>query len=53
MIDSMSIRKQLLYDQRLKQMIGYADLGDGPQEGDKEASEALVFMVTGKSVPFL
>lgn len=49
MIDAMNIRKQIIYDQRLKKLIGYTDLGSGPQEDDKEASEALVFMVTGIS----
>ena len=48
MIDGMSIRKQLVYDQRLRRMEGYVDLGAGPQEGEREASEALVFMVTGR-----
>lgn len=48
MIDAMSIRKQLIYDQRMKRMEGYVDLGYGPQDGEREASEALVFMVTGR-----
>ena len=50
MIDGMSIRKQLIYDQRLKRMEGYVDLGSGPQEDEGEASEALVFMVTGSCI---
>jgi hypothetical protein len=47
MIDGMSIRKQLIYDQRKQRMEGYVDLGSGPQDDEGEASEALVFMVTG------
>lgn len=46
-INGMSIRKQLVYDQVKKKMTGYVDLGDGPQEQEGEASEALVFMLTG------
>lgn len=46
-IDAMSIRKQLIYDQHTKATIGYTDLGNGPQVEDREASEALVFMITG------
>lgn len=47
MIDGMNIRKQLIYNQQLQRMEGYVDLGAGPQEDGREASEALVFMVTG------
>lgn len=47
MLDGMSIRKQLVYDQRKKRVVGYVDLGSGPEEDEGEASEALVFMVTG------
>lgn len=49
MLDGMSIRTQLVYDQRKQKMTGYVDLGYGPQEEDGEASEALVFMVTGQT----
>lgn len=47
MLDGMSIRTQVTYDHHKKKMVGYVDLGLGPQEDEGEASEALVFMVTG------
>lgn len=47
MIDGMSIRKQIIYDQHSKKMFGYVDLGNGPEVEEAQASEALVFMVTG------
>ena len=50
MIDSMNIRKQVVYDQHKKETVGYVDLGDGPQVNEGEASEALVFMVTGNYI---
>ena len=47
MLDAMSIRKMLVFDQRSQTMQGYCDLGSGPEEDGKEASEAMVFMLTG------
>lgn len=43
--DCMSIRKQLIYDQRTGKNVGYSDLGLGENIDDKEdlATEALVF----------
>lgn len=50
MIDAISIRKQLQYDPVKKTMVGYVDLGNGPDEDAQEASETLVFLVNGKSM---
>jgi len=44
-IDAMAIKKHLSYDAHGKKMIGYSDLGMGPE--DDVAKEALVFMVVG------
>ena len=44
--DSMSIRKQMLYDDRAGQYIGYVDIGDG-NEDVRLAGEALVLLASG------
>ena len=46
MIDAMSIRRQIIFDQVEQKLKGFVDLGDG-SESEDEASEALVFMVVG------
>lgn len=47
MLDAMSIRKQILWDERLGKMIGNTDYGNSMEvEGtDMVATEALVFML--------
>ena len=45
-LDAMSIRKQIEFDQHNKRFIGCVDLGSGPEE-DSNASEVLVFMLVG------
>lgn len=47
MLDAMSIRQMEIYDQKTKTMLGYCDLGHGPEEDGPLASEVLVFLVTG------
>ena len=47
-LDGMSIRKQILYCQRLAKYVGFTDYGNLVPEGaDTPASEALVFMLVG------
>ena len=43
----MSIMKNVKYDQCLQELIGFVDLGGGPDESLGEATEALVFMASG------
>ena len=49
MIDEIHIRKRLDWDAKKKSMIGFVDLGAGPNDDDtqKEATEALVIMAVG------
>ena len=47
MLDAMSIRKMQSYDHHSRTMLGFCDLGNGPEEDGKEASEVMVFMLTG------
>jgi len=49
MIDGMSIRKHLDWDEKRQKMIGYTDLGCGSLDSDaeEEATEALVIMAVG------
>ena len=44
-IDGMSIRQQITFDQSSGNMMGFEDLGD--DDGESEAKEALVFMLIG------
>lgn len=44
MIDEMSIRRQVIWNDSLKKFIGYLDFGTN-QENSEEATEALVFLV--------
>ena len=47
-LDGMSIRKQILYCQRLAKYVGFTDYGNLVPEGaETPASEALVFMLVG------
>lgn len=46
MIDAMAIRKQIQYDASRGCMVGYMDLGDGPDE-TTVATEAVVIMLVG------
>ena len=44
-MDGMSIRQQITFDQSSGNMMGFEDLGD--DDGESEAKEALVFMLIG------
>lgn len=46
MLDAMSLKRQIDYDQKLGRMVGFVDIGDGEDPSD-EAKEALVFMLVG------
>ena len=46
MIDAMSMKQMITYDQRSQSLTGYVDIGIGPEE-DAEAKEVLVFMLVG------
>ena len=48
MLDAMSLRKHIDYNQHTKEFSGYVDLGD-KADTDVEASEVLVFMLVGLS----
>lgn len=48
MIDGMTIRKHVSYDQVKKQMTGYVDYGSGGgQDESKYATEVLCFLAVG------
>ena len=48
MLDGMSIRKQVDWDEKRKKMVGFVDLGTGEVQNDAaEATEALVVMAVG------
>ena len=46
MLDSMSIKKQIIYDEHTKKMTGFVNLGNETEE-EEEATEALVVMIVG------
>lgn len=46
-LDGMSIKQAITFDQSTGTLTGFEDLGDGDEEGEEEAKEALVFMLVG------
>lgn len=52
-LDSMSIRKQVIWDKKNNKFSGYVDLGNGfSDQNETYASEALVFMVVSMKEKF-